>query len=389
MITKSRLIGLILFTLFLSGCWDRIEINERSNVIGIGIDKAQEDQSLVSAQIINPRTSKNDGGDSNQQQSPSSTNAVVIETSQGKSFYDAIRNFSKYTPRKMAFFHNRVIIFGNEMAKAGITGILDELVRDYQFRATNWIFVAEKTAQAVLETNTGIGNYPAKEIDQMMLTLTRNAFILPVNRNDFIYHLKSESKTAFAPLIQIKASGPTPASQIEIDKTAVFKNDRLIGFLTHEESAGLLWLNSRVKGDSLVFPFYSHDVSVEIMDGTTRVIPRTSGGELHMKILCTGEAILRESENIRNTPETITRLENQTAKILERKLKQTIHKAQQMKADFLSFAQVIHRERPEIWQLIERDWENYFPRIKTEIAFKIKITGFGITKNSLNTIGGE
>lgn len=385
----------MLLVMLLSGCWDQVEIKERTTALGIGIDKAPGDESLhLTMQLINPRTLQGESGQSGaggemgtRKQGSQGSDSVIIETSQGQSFYDAIRNFSKYSPRRITFFHNRVIILGNEMAQAGIAAVLDDLGRDSQFRPTNWILVAENSAQEILEAQTGLGIYPAKDLDQIMQNLTKNALILPVNWNDFIYQLKNEARTALVPLVQIEPSGMNPTPRIKIEKTAIFKNDRLIGVLTRNKSEGLIWLSDGTKGDSLVFPFQSDgercDVSVEIVDGSTKVKPRLIGDEVRIEISCQGIGILHGTKNIHNTPETIARLERQTERILKQKLEQTIQKAQQIKADFLGFARTIHGDHPEIWRRVNQNWDEEFSRIQAQVRFQIKLTKFGLIRDSL------
>jgi spore germination protein KC len=61
----------------------------------------------------------------------------------------------------------------------------------------------------------------------------------------------------------------------------------------------------------------------------------------------------------------------------------TIRKAQQLKVDFLGFARIIHQEDPELWRRIQRNWQQEFPRIRSEVRFQININSFGITKDSI------
>jgi spore germination protein KC len=204
--------------------------------------------------------------------------SVSIQTSTGKSFYDAIHNFLKYSSRRVTFSHNRIVILGKELAQSGVSGVFDDMERDYQFRRTNWLLVAKNTTQEILESTTGLGTIPVKEIDQMLRNLTKDPLILPVNINDFLVGLKSEGTAALVPLIEIETLGPNPAQEIKIEKTAVFKNDRLVDVLNTDESQGLLWLATKQKGGPLVLPYPSSTgqktLSVEITDDTSRIRPR-------------------------------------------------------------------------------------------------------------------
>jgi spore germination protein KC len=390
----------ILLALVISGCWDQVGFKERAIVIGMGIDKIQgDDPILLTVQVINLPTLKSGEGGAAGAGSSSGTgtgtekkgsqakSSVVVETSKGKSLDDAIHNFLKYSSRRMTFTHNRIVVLGNELATSGIASVFDDMARDYQFRATNWIFVAEKTAQEILESSTELGNVPAKEIDQMMINLTKNALILPINSNEFILNLKSEGNTSFTPLIQIDNSEQNHSQRIMIEKTAIFKNNRLIDILTPDESQSLLWFADKQKGGSLVFPYQSgknqKKISVEISDGTTRITPHLTKDGIVMEIACTGLCTLYAMDGIENNTKTIKQLERIIEKIMEKRVESTIVKAQLIKADFLGFARIIHSEYPDVWRRIRKNWDKEFLRIKSKVHFQMNIARYGLVKDSI------
>lgn len=396
-----KVILLILLMIPASGCWDLVSIGERTLVIGMGIDKIEGDEpTLLTAQVINFQAFKSSGGGTmagaggsngkginGGDKSSSGGSSVIIETIKGRSLSDAIYNFLKYSSRRVIFSHNRVIILGNELASTGIAGIFDQMMRDYQFRPTNWILVAENTAREILETQTALGTVPAIEINRMMTNLTRNALIFPVNMNDFIVQLKSEGKTGLAPLIQIEQPDSNPFPRIKVEKTAVFKNNRFIGILTTDESRALTWLVDQQKGGSVVFTDKPGDnlqrISIEISDGTSRIIPRATKDRLLMEISCTGNAILRESGEIIINSKTIKQLEQRVEKILETRVERTIEKARQMRTDFPGFARLIHADHPDLWHRIKDIWEEEFPKMKTRVHFQINLIRYGNIKNSM------
>lgn len=387
---KARRIFIVLLiiysVLFLSGCWDQVEIKERVIVMGLGIDKIPGDNPiLVTVQVAS--FSKNVGGSSST--SSDSKNLVVVQTSKGKSFYDAIYNFVKSSSRRVTFSHNRVIIFGKALAQSGVAGICDDMSRDYQFRRTNWLLVSESTAKEALESKMDLGTIPAKELEQMMIDLTKNAFLLPVNLNNFLNGLTSEGKSSQVPVVEVEPSGVNSSKRLRISKTAIFRKGRLVDCLTEEESKDLLWLTNGKKGGSFVVPFPSsgkaqQTISVEISDGTTRIRPRVTGDGIHMVIGCTGKGILRETESFNNNSKTMAQLESRVAELLRKRVEHAVSKAQQLKTDYLGFAGLIHGRYPALWHRVRRNWgEEEFPRIKSQVHFHIDISGFGIVRDSI------
>jgi spore germination protein KC len=406
----------------MSGCWDQSEIKEKTVVIGLGIDKVSgANPILLTAQVISLPTSKNiggsqggssnsgvsgiSGGGSLQSKESSKTgpantgqdsgpgNSVTVITSTGKSFYEAVHNFLKYSSRQIMFSHNRVIVFGKELAESGIADICDAMARDYQFRRTNWVLVAENNAQEILTAKTDMGNLPAKELDHLLNDLTQNAMIFPVHLNDLLLGLSGEGHAGSVPLVRVESGNFNPTPRIIIETNAVFKNSRLIGILDPDESHGLVWLTPGKKDGFLVFPFNGglgqKMISLEIAKGTSKIRPRITKEGLVMDITCSGKGILRETEGLNNNPQTVKQLERRVDQILSTRVKETIQKAQQIKTDFFGFATLFHGDDPEEWRRIKGDWDQEFSRIKTRIRFQINIASFGIIKDSLLTSGGQ
>jgi spore germination protein KC len=400
MIVKSRLclgiLLLILVILMIGGCWDQVEIKERAIIIGLGIDKVAGDDSIrLTAQVINFNSSKSSEGISggaigtgNTKGSSQGGSSVSILTSTGKSFYDAIHNFLKSSSRRVTFSHNRIIILGKELAESGVSGILDDLTRDYQFRRTNWLLVAESTAQAILKSETGLGTIPPKEIDQMQRNLIIEPLVPPIILNNFLVELKSEGRATMAPLVELDQSLPDISPRIKIEKMAIFKNDHLCGILNTEESQGLIWLVARQKSGTLPIPYQTPNgrqrlLWVEISDGTSQIQPLLTKTGIVMEITCSGMAALRQTEDFTNNPKTIKQLEIKAANIIKAQVERAIQKVQLFNADILGFANSIHGEYPERWRSLKENWDQEFPRMKTRVRFQINIVSFGIIKDSV------
>jgi spore germination protein KC len=317
------ILPIFMLTLPLCGCWDLRPMKERGIVVGVGVDRIKGAAPiLVSLQMIDLHALKGStSGTESGEKDASSKNAVIVETSCGKTFYEAVHNFSAYSSRQITFAHNRLVILGNDLAKTDISGVLDDMYRDYPFRMTNWMFATEKTAKEILESRTDHGTVPAVAIGQMMINRTKDAFVLPVNRNDFVYQLTSEGNSGFIPLVQVEQPGINPTSRIKIEKAAIFSGNRLVDIITKDEFQGLLWLYRGLKGGTVVFPYQSGKgkgpklISIEVREGKTQIIPQRSRTGLVMKIICTGKGALRESENVQNNSKTLTALEKSTAQI--------------------------------------------------------------------------
>src|SRR5690606_3089106 len=114
---RKQIVLLLIAILFLSsltGCWSRREVADLAIVVGLGIDKNEEGEYVVSVQVINPSetaTSTMGGG---------YTTAATTYSTSGKIVFEALRKLSKEAPRKLYLAHLRMIVIGEEVAKEGI-----------------------------------------------------------------------------------------------------------------------------------------------------------------------------------------------------------------------------------------------------------------------------
>lgn len=186
-----------------------------------------------------------------------------------------------------------------------------------------------------------------------------------------------------------ESSESKSSPQIHIQEMAVFMNNRLIGILDPEEAKGFLWLINKIKGDTVVIPYLSaageQEITLDIVEGKSRIIPHITDGGITMEIVCTGQAALREVGKLNlelKDLNTYRQLEQEAAKILKARVEQTIARAQQgLKADFIGFANKIHNHNPVEWNRIRKDWEELFPAIKSDVAVQVSILKMGKTRN--------
>lgn len=109
-----------------------------------------------------------------------------------------------------------------------------------------------------------------------------------------------------------------------------------------------------------------------------------------MDIVCTGEANLREAGNSGmaiNKQQQFKQIEEQTEKLLEKRMEQTINTAQKKyKTDFLGFGDHVHNSDPVMWKSLKKDWNKNFPKLKYNVKFQITIRYVGLIDDTINAI---
>ena len=122
----------------LTGCWSRHELNDLAISVGMGFDK-KDDQVQVTIQIVNPGevASRRGGG--------GMTTPVSTFKATSKTIFEALRKIATQSPRKVYSSHLRILVISEELAREGITPILDGISRNHEMRADFYIVVAKGT----------------------------------------------------------------------------------------------------------------------------------------------------------------------------------------------------------------------------------------------------
>lgn len=389
-----------------SGCWDRTEIDKLGIVIGLGIDKIPGPNSvLLTAQIVNPSSRTKEG-------SAMSGKPFFVATSQGETMYDAIRNFAMDSPRRYFFSHNNVVVIGENMARDGVLQVMEFLDREAQMRSTALMFVTPKTAKEIMEARLDIEKLSALGIMEMTHQIGQSSGAEAIQAKDFSSALKSKSRSASASRIDLVdeegevrrklksvsgAEGDTPSKknlQLRLNGTALFRGDKLAGFMNVSESRGLLWLLGNVRGGAVVAacPGSKKEHAVfQIRHSKSTLSPSYDGNRLHMHISIEEESDLSENNCrglARMKPETLKQLELLQQKEIENRIRKTIGKAQKLKSDVLGFGDAFRRKDPGQWKKYEADWERYFSGVEVTLAIHSKIKQIGMNTDAM-TLGNE
>lgn len=365
----TLLSSLIFLNLFIiSGCWNYREIDQLAIVAGSAIDK-QDDKYLVSAEIVNVT------GGKEAKVSP------IVVTGKGDTIFDAIRNMIKISGKPLYWAHSEILIISEEIAREGVVEVIDLFTRDPETRmSSNLLISKEKTAKEILEQQSITTEIKSSEINRMLLSqkLLSKAPVIAVYQ--FVNNLADNTRAAVLPAIVIKKN--QGKSVTELFGTAVFKKDKLSGFLNGEDTKYFLFAINKVRGGLLIqkekLEGSNVKVSLEIFaDKThTKIKPIYSNGKLTMKLEVFANVAIGElegSKNYMNEPGR-TKLKKAAEKSLEDNIKRVIKKVQnEYGSDIFEFGRIVQNERPDVWRELENDWEKIYKDLDVKVKAEINI----------------
>lgn len=384
----ATLLVLILQLLFATGCWDLLELNKRAIVVGLGFDSSpNEDKILISVQIIDPsniKTPQTAGGGDGQ--------PYWIATNESTTVFEGMRAMTHVSSRKLFFPHNQIIIFGEDLAKKGIKDYLDLLMRDYEFRETNWIIVSEGKAQDILDTKTRVNNISAFFIRDLITGRKFSSQAMAINIKDLARKITSKSTAPIASYIYLENTGQE--KRLNLSRTAVFDNNmNMVGTLNNYESRGLLWVLGEVKSGIIVVesPNGKGNYSLEIPKVKSKIIPEFKDGKPTITVRVKESSNLGETSCLEDLtkPEVWELMDSLQNEAIHQEISIALNKAQELKADIFGFGEAFHKKYPRLWNEMEPNWQEIFTSLEVNIIVESKVKNPGVIIKKVYTEKGD
>ncbi|MGG3928651.1 Ger(x)C family spore germination protein [Metabacillus fastidiosus] len=377
----------IILLVLLTGCWNRREMNELAIAVGLGIDR-QDDQYLVTVQIVNP-------GEIATQKGGGRATPVLIYQETGDTVMEAFRRLTTVAPRKIYTAHLRMVIIGEKLAEEGFGETLDLLSRSREMRTDYYIAVAKDLkAENVLKVLTSLEDIPANQLFSSLETSEKAwAPTASVTLDQLIPDIVSKGKEANLTGIKIRGDvqkGETSENvkqieaptKLQYEGIAVFKKDRLIGWLDEDESKGLNYSLGKVKSTIVDINCPNEGkIGIEIIRTKADVETKVKNGRLTGMIRVEAEGNIADVEcrkaELAKTV-TIHDFEKKGEESIKEKIEAVINASQQKyKADIIGFGEALQRSNPVYWKKNEKEWSEKFTGIPIEIETDLKIRRIG------------
>ena len=396
----------------LTGCWDYIDIDRFAIVSGVAIDKPVNDNNYhLTFEIADI---------SNGSESP--IKPIILE-SEGRSMYEAISNASLKSSLKLYFSHCSLFILSKDIAKEGILPILDYINRDSVMRIKSHIAVSTmNTAKELLLANPTSEHLVAYEISDLLLKDSKDSAKSPlvwlyqtadivdgegialtvpaiktISQDNSINEKGKSGGSGSSSGGESKSKSDSEGNKIKsaqiplIVGSGVFNEDKLIGFLTPDETQNLMFVKDKVKRGPMFIKkgINGKGVTLNITDSKTEITPEVKGNDVTMKIKIKTKASLidDESETTYETEEEIKKLGIIAGDQLKEQVTKVIKKVQKdFNSDIFGFGKKIYEKDFKDWQTLEKNWKENFRSVKVDVEAKVEIVSTSVEKSK---IGGK
>lgn len=381
------IIMIIVQMLLLTSCWSKKELDEISILSGVGIDSYDEENLLLTMQVILHREMKIESQTGKRGEESPTQNIEAI----GGSLIDANRNFVLQTGRQGYWPHIAVIIIGEEQARKGISPLLDILERDHEIRQRTYLMVTKDKAKDILMAETvDLEVIQAFNIKDMIENSYDNGESAKVDLHKYYLMSSEKNNSCYVTGINTIKDDNTEkvTSNLELKDTGIFKENKLIGWFDSEQTRGLLWiideLNSCVS--KINYPKDKKDfVFIETLRSKTKVKPVVKNNNLEKIVIdVSSQNILAQAnEHIDLTKvESLDEIEKELELLVKTQMESSLVKGKELNADVFGFGEIIHKYEPELWKEIKEYWEDIFLTTPIEINVDMNIKRTGLISKS-------
>ncbi|ABO48603.1 spore germination B3 GerAC family protein [Desulforamulus reducens MI-1] len=395
---KAKLIPLLaifFITFFSSGCWDHREAENTGIIIGAGIDQTEDGKIIVIGQTMIPQQPGAGGGDK--------TGEVISFHNwyaTGETLFDAIRDLTLQSPTPLFWSHAQVIVFSERLARKGLLEAIDFLERDPEIKQSTWVLIAQGDLNDVMQTREMAFQPPTKIMADVIKTRNRNAKYAVTSLGDFLRTMDNPDTQPFTAGVNF-FKGPmkdmnkltsrvqeAPREyEIKISDTAVFHEDKMVGWFNTKESRGLLFIKGEIKSGVLVLEKEKQRLSVEMFGSSSKLKPVVQDGQLVMKVEIKVTGSLAEAlPGIYELDKKVVKdIEQQMNTVVKEEVMAAITRAQELNTDVLGFGRVVHQHFPKEWDKeLAQSWPELFKDLEVEVTVDGKIKTTGLITTSVN-----
>ncbi|MCL2217717.1 MAG: Ger(x)C family spore germination protein [Defluviitaleaceae bacterium] len=365
----------------LTGCWDRVEIENRAFVVAMGIDKASDSdgEARYRVTLSVPILGKNDDG-MNPQSGGENDNEdddppPHIRISSGQTITEALKKLDSKTDKQLYYGQTKLLVLGTGLLEDpglvdGVINIFDNML---EIDTRMHVLAAEDAAKILYAKPPGetLPGLYVSEIYRHKNKIGGTAFALDFER--FSTAQRGEKNNgAIVPKIYVKED------ELQLYGAVVLKDRRLTGHLTPDELRGFLWcFPGGGKGAIVTCPekipmkveSHAANINFEPIAATS-----TSPVSLRVTIDVTAAGRVEEYHKAHLTQEARTKLQAALAREISQEIAHVAAILQKdNNLDGFDFLEHLRKKNYSLYKQHSDNWREVFPTLQIIPRVKVEV----------------
>ncbi|KEO84803.1 Ger(x)C family spore germination protein [Tumebacillus flagellatus] len=373
---------LLLSTLFVSGCWDRTEVNDIAIVLSTAYDLEDDGQYRVTVQMALPGQM---GGATGGGGGTSGQKSYYVDSETGKTVREANNKQQARLSRQLFFAHRRVLIVGEELAKQGIRDLFDVVARVPENRLTSNIVIAKGKGYDLLNAQPQFERFSAEAMREIL----QSDNMIEVNMKDVAQELSQTGTDPLIPMMKpVKTTkGEQTSTETQFIGYAQFHDDKLTGTLQNEASKSIHWVRQKFRpfSDSYELPELGK-VAVNFYKGKSEVTPVLGSDHLTFNVRINANCYVVEAEKGVDfgMSENVRKLEGAIDQKLREGVEEAIRETQANRSDAGQLGLLLSRRFPRQWQEKYREhWYEELDKAVFHVSVNTEVARVGLISENL------
>ncbi|MBD5637278.1 Ger(x)C family spore germination protein [Clostridium botulinum] len=388
---KYLVIMLILSTICMTGCWDKVEIDKKAFVSVLGVDAGKDIGKEKQLEKISPAASftgskfdkirvtyafpdisklgPEKGG-------TAADNTMSVDAYSMQDSMDKIVNKSS---RNLSFGHLKLMVLNTSILDYSNTfkEVIDYIQRQPAINRMIYIVFSEDKSEEILRFKPNMEKSIENYIIGMLENNEKNNTAFPLTLNEFLEET-SQNNTALIPVINIDKKN----KDLKISKVAVIKNNKIKGYISTEQSNNIQLINKKFKGGTrtiirdgspLDYSIENSERKIKLKDKENLSFDIKLNLEGQIKGYNIGKQISSKGD--------INKIEEDLNKAIAQEINEVIRVSQsEYNTDILDLGEYVHKYHPKLWKKIKGNWNDLYKSLDINVTVDTKVRRIGAIK---------
>ena len=378
---KCLVIMLILLTICMTGCWDKVEIDQKAFASVIGVDAGKDIGKEKQLKEINSSASFT-GSKLDKikvtyafpdisKLGPEKGGTAVDKTmsTDAYSMQDSIDKIVNKSSRNLSFGHLKLIVLNTSILDYSSTfkEVIDYLQRQPAINRMIYIVFSEDRSEEILKFKPNMEKSVENYIIGTLENNKKNNTSSPLTLNEFLEET-SQNSTALVPVINIDKK----SKDLKISKVAVIKDDKIKGYISTEQANNIQLINKKFKGGTrtIIRDGSPLDYSIENNERKIKIRDKEKLS-FDIKLNLEGQIKGHNIDKQISSKGDINKIEEDLNKAITQDIKEVIRISQtEYNTDILDLGGFIHKYHPKLWKEIKGNWNELYTKVRRIGAIK-------------------
>ncbi|HGG0418208.1 Ger(x)C family spore germination protein [Clostridium botulinum] len=388
---KCLVIMLILLTICMTGCWDKVEIDQKAFASVIGVDAGKDIGKEKQLKEISPSASFT-GSKLDKikvtyafpdisKLGPEKGGTAVDKTMSidAYSMQDSIDKIVNKSSRNLSFGHLKLIVLNTSILDYSNTfkEVIDYLQRQPAINRMIYIVFSEDKSEEILKFKPNMEKSVENYIIGILENNKKNNTSAPLTLNEFLEET-SQNNTALVPVINIDKK----SKDLKISKVAVIKDDIIKGYISTEQANNIQLINKKFKGGTrtIIRDGSPLDYSIENSERKIKIRDKKKLS-FDIKLNLEGQIKGHNIDKQISSKGDINKIEEDLNKAITQDIKEVIRISQtEYNTDILDLGGFIHKYHPKLWKEIKGNWNELYKTVDINVTADTKVRRIGAIK---------